>query len=193
MNIEITNEAQDYLLDLITNQDSPAIKMCVVNGGTPRGETTISYWDNKVDNIQDFQLQEGLKFPVYKELKSLSYLEDAKIDYSPDKFGGTLTVKAPNSKVTKLSENPSIEDKINHELYTEINPAIAAHGGEVRLVEVLNGDTAVLEFGGGCQGCSSVDFTLKAGVEVQLRKAIPELKEITDITDHSYRENAYYS
>ena len=193
MKIEITNEAEDYLLGLITKEGSPAIKVQVENGGTIRGETTIGYWDNKVDNIQDYELQEGFKFPVYNKLESLNYLTDLKVDYTSNTHGGTLTVKAPNSKIPYLNENPSIEDKINHELYTEINPAIAAHGGEVRLVEVLNGDTAVLEFGGGCQGCSSVDFTLKAGVEVQLRKAIPELKDVTDITDHSYKENAYYS
>ena len=192
MNIEITTEAQDYLLDLITNQDSPGIRIQVERGGTPSGEASIAYWDTDVHKKEDFQLQEGFKFPVYKELKSLNYLKDMKVDYSPDKLGGTLTVKAPNSKVPNLDDTASIEDKINHELYTEINPAIAAHGGMVNLVEVLNGDTAVLQFGGGCQGCSSVDFTLKAGVEVQLRKAIPELKEIMDVTDHSYRENAYY-
>ena len=192
MNIEITTEAQDYLLDLIKNQDSPGIRIQVERGGTPSGEASIAYWDTNVHKKEDFQLQEGFKFPVYKELKSLNYLKDMKVDYSPDKLGGTLTVKAPNSKVPKLDDTASIEDKINFELYTEINPAIAAHGGEVSLVEVLNGDTAVLQFGGGCQGCSAVDFTLKAGVEVQLRKAIPELKEITDVTDHTYRENAYY-
>jgi len=192
MNVEITTEAQDYLLELITNQDSPGITIQVERGGTPTGEASISYWQEELHKKEDFQLQEGFLFPVYKNLKSLNYLKDMKVDYTPDEHGGTLTVKAPNSKVPNLGETASIEDKINHELYTEINPAIAAHGGEVSLVEVLNGDTAVLQFGGGCQGCSAVDFTLKAGVEVQLRKAIPELKEITDVTDHSYRENAYY-
>ncbi len=62
----------------------------------------------------------------------------------------------------------------------------------VGLVEVVDGDTAVLQFGGGCQGCAAVDVTLKQGVERTLREKIPELAGIMDVTDHSYRENAYY-
>ena len=60
------------------------------------------------------------------------------------------------------------------------------------MVEVINKETAVLQFGGGCQGCGMVDVTLKDGVEKTLIEEIPELKGITDVTDHSYRENAYY-
>jgi len=60
------------------------------------------------------------------------------------------------------------------------------------LVEIINKETAVLQFGGGCQGCGMVDVTLKDGVEKTLIEEIPELKGITDVTDHSYRENAYY-
>lgn len=190
--IEITTEAEDYLLELIGKQDSPGIKIGVHQGGTPQGSATIAYWDTDGDKKEDFELQEGFKFPVWKHIKSLNYLKDLKVDYQPDKFGGQLTIKAPNSRVPKLDEDATLEDKINYQLYTEINPALAAHGGQVSLEEVINGETAVLQFGGGCQGCSAVDLTLKAGVEVQLRRAIPEIKEIMDVTDHTYRENAYY-
>jgi Fe/S biogenesis protein NfuA len=62
----------------------------------------------------------------------------------------------------------------------------------VSLVEILNKETAVLQFGGGCQGCGMVDVTLKDGIEKTLIEEIPELKSIADVTDHSYRENAYY-
>ena len=114
------------------------------------------------------------------------------MDYSPDKFGGTLTIKSPNSKVPNLGENASLEERVNYLLYSEINPSLASHGGEVSLVEIMNEETAVLQFGGGCQGCGMVDVTLKQGVEKTLIEEIPELKGITDVTDHSYRENAYY-
>ena len=77
-------------------------------------------------------------------------------------------------------------------LYSEINPALASHGGEVSLHEVVNKNTAVLKFGGGCQGCGMVDVTLKAGVEKTLLEQVEGLVSVTDITDHSYKENAYY-
>ena len=123
---------------------------------------------------------------------SLKFIEDAKVDYSPDKFGGNLFIKAPNAKLPQIASDGSIEEKINYVLYSEINPGLAAHGGEVLLVEVVDEKTAVLQFGGGCQGCGMVDLTLKDGVERTLLEKIPELNKILDVTDHSYRENAYY-
>ena len=83
---------------------------------------------------------------MYIENQSLEFVKDAIVDYSPDKFGGTLTIKAPNAKLPQLNENASIEEKINYVLYSEINPSLASHGGEVSLVEVLEQETAVLQF-----------------------------------------------
>jgi Fe/S biogenesis protein NfuA len=61
----------------------------------------------------------------------------------------------------------------------------------VALVEVVE-DEAVLQFGGGCQGCAAVDMTLKQGVEKTLREQVPDLRGIRDATDHTVTENAYY-
>ena len=191
--IKITKKAEGYLKELLKKQDTNTIgiKVFVSEPGSPRAETCIAYCKDD-DDINEYDLREDLSFKLYLEKKSLSFIEDAIVDYSPDKFGGTLTIKAPNSKVPNLGENASLEEKVNHLLYTEINPSLASHGGEVSLVEIMNADTAVLQFGGGCQGCGMVDVTLKDGVERTLIEEIPELKGITDVTDHSYRENAYY-
>ena len=77
-------------------------------------------------------------------------------------------------------------------LYNEINPGLAAHGGMVTLLEIVDDNVAVLQFGGGCQGCAAVDITLKNSVERSLLDQIPELTAIRDVTDHSLTENAYY-
>ena len=106
--------------------------------------------------------------------------------------GGQLTIKAPNSKMPKVGEDSPIEDRINYVLYNEVNPALAAHGGEVMLVEVADDNFAVLQFGGGCQGCGMVDATLKGGVEKTLMEQLPQLAGVKDITDHTDRSNAYY-
>jgi Fe/S biogenesis protein NfuA len=50
----------------------------------------------------------------------------------------------------------------------------------------------VLQFGGGCQGCSAVDQTLKGGVEKTLLEQLPQLKGVRDMTDHTDRSQAYY-
>ena len=57
----------------------------------------------------------------------------------------------------------------------------------------LDEGIAVLQFGGGCQGCSMLDVTLKDGVEKTLMENLPDLKGVRDITDHSDSSNAYYS
>ena len=191
--IKITKSAEKYLEDLLDNQgeDTIGIKIFVTEPGSPRAETCIAYAKQK-DDLSGYTVKTGFKFPLYLEEISLKFIEDAKVDYSPDKFGGNLTIKAPNAKLPQIASDGSIEEKINYVLYSEINPGLAAHGGEVLLVEVVDEKTAVLQFGGGCQGCGMVDLTLKDGVERTLLEKIPELNKILDVTDHSYRENAYY-
>ena len=189
----ITESAQEYLVELLATQGqfTIGIKVEVLEPGTPQGETVIAYATEEHD-LSNYKLEEGYNFKVYLDEKSLCYMEAAVVDYSPDRFGGTLTIKAPNSKVPELEEDASIEQRINYVLYSEINPALASHGGEVSLHEVMNENTAVLKFGGGCQGCGMVDVTLKAGVEKTLLEMVEGLVSVTDITDHSYKENAYY-
>ena len=189
----ITPSAQEYLFDLLSNQeeDTSGIKIFVSDPGTPRAETCIAY-AKKDEDFSDFRFIEEFKFNLYLEEKSIEFLKEAEVNYSPDKFGGTLTIKAPNAKLPQLSTDASIEDKINYVLYSEINPGLAAHGGEVSLIEVLDEQTAILQFGGGCQGCGMVDLTLKDGVEKTLLEQVEGLKGVKDVTDHSYTENAYY-
>lgn len=195
--ITITEAAQAYLRDLLAKQDSPGIgvRIFVEHPGTPRAECCMAYCtagEAQADDVRiDYQA-----FPAYIEGKSVPYLEDAVIDYNKDRFGGQLTFKAPKSKVPSLGADASLEERINYVLYNEINPGLAAHNGNVSLLEVVedpeHGLTAVLKFGGGCQGCSAVDMTLKQGVETTLKAQIPELARVTDQTDHSVRDNAYF-
>ena len=81
---------------------------------------------------------------------------------------------------------------MNYVLYNEVNPALASHGGEVSLVEITDTMVAILQFGGGCQGCSAVDQTLKGGVEKTLLEQIPQLTGVRYTTDHSDTSQAYY-
>jgi len=191
--LTITESAEKYLDELLGSQekDTVGIKIFVSEPGTPRAETCIAY-AKEDESLEDYLLIEELSFSLLLDKSSLDFIKDAVVDYSPDKFGGTLTIKAPNAKLPQLNENASIEEKINYVLYSEINPSLASHGGEVSLVEVVDKETAVLQFGGGCQGCGMVDLTLKDGVEKTLLEQIDGLKGVMDVTDHSYRENAYY-
>jgi Fe/S biogenesis protein NfuA len=77
-------------------------------------------------------------------------------------------------------------------LETEINPALASHGGHVALVEVTEKMEVVLQFGGGCQGCGMADVTMKQGIEQTLSRHIPEITAVVDVTDHQSGVNPYY-
>lgn len=193
VNVTFSESAQQYLKELLDKQDCDGIgiRMFVANPGTPKAETCIAYC-RPGEEQEDDQIMELTGFRAYFEARSIPYLEEASVDYAADRMGGQLTIRAPNSKMLQVTEDSSIEDRITYILFNEVNPGLAAHGGQVSLVEVTEDGYAVLEFGGGCQGCSAIDLTVKNGVEKTLMAKIPGIQGVRDVTDHSNRENAYY-
>lgn len=191
--VTVTEPARDYLAQLIEKQDveGMGVRIFVTQPGTKHAETCLAYCppNEIVPTDEKVDLE---KFVLYLDHASVPFLEDAFVDYSKDQMGGQLTIKAPNAKVPNVDENAPLSDRINYVLASEINPGLASHGGEVSLVEVVEGGVAVLRFGGGCQGCSAVSLTLKQGVETTLVERIPEITGVRDVTDHSVKENAYY-
>lgn len=85
-----------------------------------------------------------------------------------------------------------LREKVQAVIDREILPSVRSHGGVIRLLDV-QGNTVFLQMGGGCQGCSSADTTLKQGVEVAIRNSVPEVGEILDTTDHAAGRNPYYT
>lgn len=84
-----------------------------------------------------------------------------------------------------------IRERVEQVLREEINPAVAAHGGHISLVEVEQ-NQVFLRMGGGCQGCGMATATLRQGVERALRRAVPQIGAILDTTDHAAGTNPYY-
>ena len=190
--ITITESAQEYLAELLSKQeDALGVRVFINDPGTPRAETCIAYC--REGDVEEGDVEEAFEhFTAWFQGRSIPFLEDALVDYSPDRMGGQLTIKAPNAKMPRVSDDSPIEDKINYVLQTQVNPGLAAHGGMVNLVEVVDQEVAVLQFGGGCQGCGMVDMTLKDGVEKTLLEQLPQLKSVRDVTDHTVTENAFY-
>ncbi|MGE4475646.1 MULTISPECIES: Fe-S biogenesis protein NfuA [Stutzerimonas] len=191
--ITITEAAHDYLAGLLEKQNTPGIgiRVFITQPGTPYAETCIAYCKPGEQKPEDVAI--GLKsFTAWIDSVSEPFLEDALVDYATDRMGGQLTIKAPNAKVPMVNEDSPLNERINYYLQTEINPGLASHGGQVMLIDVVEEGIAVLQFGGGCQGCGQADVTLKEGIEKTLLARIPELKGVRDVTDHTNRENAYY-
>lgn len=191
--VSITESAQEYLAQLLKKQNCEgiAVRVFVLDAGTPKAETCISFC-RPGEEKEDDEVKQYEGFKAFIDRHSIPFLQDAVVDFAKDSMGGQLTIKAPNSRLPKLSDDSSIADRVNYVLYNEINPGLAAHGGHVTLEEIYEDNVAVLRFGGGCQGCGMVDVTLKDGVEKTLLSQIPQLKEVRDVTDHTIKENAFY-
>ncbi len=82
-------------------------------------------------------------------------------------------------------------ERVQHILDEQVNPAVGAHRGSVSLVEVKD-DTAFIRFEGGCQGCAMADVTLRQGVEVMIKRQVPEIVAVVDATDHAAGTDPYF-
>ena len=124
---------------------------------------------------------------VFVERSVIPYLEGTVIEINEE---GELEPVNPQLSISKLSG--SLEEQIQIMLDEQVNPMLASHGGNVMLEGVKDG-AAYVRFGGGCQGCSMIDATLKQGVEVMLKEAIPNLVGVFDVTDHGQGSSPFYA
>ncbi|CAM5198122.1 Fe/S biogenesis protein NfuA [Alishewanella longhuensis] len=132
-------------------------------------------------------------FDAVVDEESKPFLVDAEIDFVTDQMGSQLTLKAPNAKVRKVNDNAPLLERVQYVIDSEINPQLANHGGRVTVMELTEAGVAILQFGGGCNGCSQVDLTLKEGIEKELlNRFVGELSGVKDITEHQRGEHSYY-
>jgi len=101
----------------------------------------------------------------------------------------------PTAEVNVVAGKPGLNSTeaqtIQRLLDEQVNPAVASHGGHITLIDVKD-DKAYIQLGGGCQGCGMADVTLKQGVEVAIKEAVPSIVEVIDSTDHSGGDNPYF-
>jgi NFU1 iron-sulfur cluster scaffold homolog, mitochondrial len=83
------------------------------------------------------------------------------------------------------------KEKVQYLVDTQINPGVAEHGGSVQVVDIRE-RSLYLRLHGGCQGCGAADFTLRQGIETIVKRAVPEIDQIIDLTNHSAGTNPYY-
>tara|TARA_B110000263_G_scaffold80348_1_gene70295 strand:- start:970 stop:1602 length:633 start_codon:yes stop_codon:yes gene_type:complete len=131
--------------------------------------------------------------------KDLDKFNNAKLELSDDPTSPGLTMDNPNTPSPEIFGNPDdmpeltgeLAEKVQTILESQINPAIASHGGVAQLVGI-EGKDVYLKLGGGCQGCGMAQVTLTQGIETSLRDAIPEIGNIIDATDHASGDNPYF-
>ncbi len=193
MNITISDTAQSHFRRLLDQQEEGTnIRIFVVNPGTPNAECGVSYCPPNAVESSDTELK-FTSFSAFIDETSLPFLDEAEIDYVTDPMGSQLTMKAPNAKMKKVADDAPFIERLDYVIQTQVNPQLASHGGRVTLIEVTDDKYAILQFGGGCNGCSMVDVTLKEGIEKQLLAQFPdELVGVKDVTEHQHGEHSYY-
>ncbi|MEK6161732.1 Fe-S biogenesis protein NfuA [Vibrio cholerae] len=191
--ITITESAQSHFAKLLAQQpEGTNIRVFVVNPGTQNAECGVSYCPPEAVEATDTEYPFS-GFSAYVDELSLPFLEEAVIDFVTDKMGSQLTLKAPNAKMRKVSDDASLMERVEYALQTQVNPQLASHGGHVRLISISDDGVALVQFGGGCNGCSMVDVTLKEGIEKELLAQFAgELTAVRDSTEHDRGEHSYY-
>ncbi len=127
-------------------------------------------------------------FNVLVDAKSAPDLKGAIIDYVDDLNASGFNIENPNAPTWDDPKAQKIQELIDE----RINPAVAAHGGQIELLNV-DDDSIYIHMGGGCQGCGMANVTLKHGIEAMIQEAFPEIKHVIDTTDHASGTNPYYS
>ena len=188
----ITEEAEIYVADLFEQQDEKdlGLKVDVEKAGTPVATVTFNFCikSDLPDSYNEFPF---VGFSAFIDESNNQFLSDSNVALKLDGTNKKLTITAPNAKGEAPKDDAPLEERVLFTIVTEVNPSLASHGGFVDLVEITEKKEVILNFGGGCQGCSSVNMTLKDGVEKQLKGLYPEISAVLDATDHSQKENAY--
>ena len=63
----------------------------------------------------------------------------------------------------------------------EIRPFLNSDGGDIELVEVLDGKHVKVRLQGACTSCSVNQMTLKAGVETTIKKYAPQIETVVNV------------
>lgn len=98
----------------------------------------------------------------------------------------------PEPSINAELDDDALFRRVEELFRTDINPAIAQHGGKVDLIDVTEG-MVVLRMQGGCQGCGMASVTLRQGIERSLRQMLPQIVGIQDVTDHASGSNPYFA
>src|SRR3954465_10862324 len=217
--LAITDKAQQKVLGFREGvADSERQAMWVEATGTGNGEWTYNISLKPVDGAgPDDSLQYADDLGIVVPAADIEKLRGATVDWSDDLMAGGLLVVNPNKPdpaSPAIGGRPPagpavpgaalrggapppadlsgpVPQRVMQVIAEQINPAIAAHGGSAELVAVEE-DVAYVRLGGGCVGCGMASVTLGQGIEVAILQAVPEVRQVIDVTDHASGTNPYY-
>lgn len=171
--------------------DNAALRVAITGGSpfAPQYELTIVDLEERgADDV----VFDGGGFQVIVDGASASRLEGSTIDYVEGPGGGAFEVKNPNvAAPDTVKPSGPLAERVQRVIAERINPGVAAHGGEITLVDVRD-NVAYITMNGGCQGCALSKITLRQGIERMIKEVVPEIVGVQDVTDHTSGTNPYY-
>ena len=189
----LTDRAREVVRDYVDKSDGEFTALRIgISGGTPLApdfELTLVGPDDIAESEREVEVGD---LTIVVEEEFAPRLEGATVDFVQrvNESGFQVSLAAA-AKAAVPTLDGAFAERVKTVLDTEINPAIASHGGTITLVGVE--DTEIyLEMGGGCQGCAMSRMTLRQGVERMVRQAVPEVTVIHDVTDHASGENPFF-
>ena len=105
--------------------------------------------------------------------------------------GVPAILEAPRTAGTRGRTDAEVRAVVQELLDRQVNRSIAAHGGQISIVDVRDRNLFVA-MSGGCQGCAASQVTLRHGFEVMVRRVAPEIVDIVDTTDHAAGKKPFY-
>ena len=198
--VTISDVALSQIVQLRDQETLPdlalGLRISGINGGGYAYETAFLRQADVAD-ADHIEFHEGLMVAI--PVESVPDLQGSLLDMSEDPSTPGLVLRNPNTPSPSLERDDlppleltgTVEERVTQLLDERINPGIAAHGGVANLVKI-DGSAAVLQLGGGCQGCGLAAMTLRQGIETAIIEAVPEITEVVDVTDHEAGANPYY-
>ncbi len=187
LEIKLTDNARKKFVEFLEAEEEEGLGIRLAIAG--RGPHGLNYQLDVVSEAEEAAthvvLDQG-PFRLLVDRESAEQLDGVEIDFLQRGLESGFHFDNPNS-----GWQDPVAQKVQEVLDTQINPSVAGHGGFISLLDVKDGN-AYIALGGGCQGCGMADVTLKQGVEVAIKRAVPEIQAVLDTTDHAAGENPYY-
>ena len=183
----VTEVAKNKVLALLESQGKKgsALRVAITGRGPGGFQYDLRFVEGGDKGPEDV-VEDAGGFQVFIDSASAQNLNGATLEFVEGIHQSGFSVDNPNSIWTEPKAK-AIQEVID----TQINPGVASHGGFVTLLDVKE-DTAYIALGGGCQGCGMANVTLKQGIEVLIKQAVPEITQVVDTTDHAGGTNPYY-
>ena len=197
--LEISEEASLKVLSVRSEEsDAEKLGLRVAISGVSGVEYSYDLAFVPLEEVSDEDISyEVGELTVIIPMASKEKLAGATLDIPKNADQGGLVILNPNrpnplGDLGELELSGDVPERIQQLLEQKVNPALASHGGFATLVGV-EGSTAHVSMGGGCQGCAMSQATLTEGIRASILEAVPEIKDVIDVTDHSSGEQPFYS